>query len=1333
MNETTQQQKPASTQSIGTSGTTGKSATLADNRTGLPTQLKAGMESVSGMNLDHVRVHYNSPKPAQLNAHAYAQGNQIHLGAGQEKHLPHELGHVVQQAKGQVKPTAQFAGAKINDDPQLESEASTLGSQAVQAGSKAIQRAALPSSVKNTAHLNNQQPAQLSVVSDFTWSLLKNQLAPLGLNGILTFADTKTLEMLSHYDTFQTVVDSVTTFSNTLSLAVSIWERIPAPVRTGILFITGKALGYLPSQRAIEYSQNLLVDADHGGGSSYLLQAVNLLKIAIDAANHPVSSAFKFGQYIYTSWWNSGETAEKQTDKSTQPEPAADRKKDLAKLDLHIIWVNVKSVQLEKTEKDDQGATKKHGGLHAAFGLGYRLFSHQGSIGQTGGLVLILPWEGGAILESNESVRLVNQIVFGNNLFVVKQLDMTTLHLNNHGLEKLSFYLKEFSVGNNTASATNVKANYKKGSGLDFGGKLGVDFLGWQASAILNLLLDDKGEFKSGDITSFKESSGQFTVGKAGISKEEGFELEKAKWNLNKLTGLDLAAEIEQLKINQQITGKGKITGNNIPLLGDSIKLEKVDGSVEVQTDEWTAAANAIKLAINFAKVKAGGTFSLRYNSKERKTHLKLSGGYFNANYDGFSVNATELSYDHDEKKFDMKKASLTITALDVKGDINDVSISQHGVNFSSAVVSMKEQITLFEGFTLEQLRFIVGPNGSSLHLKSDVLLKRAKITGSAKALSIGFSGDGFEGSVASAEITTPIFGVDVTNASISKNGLHVDDATLKLNPERSSKDESSMQDYVPSFNMGLLDFLPIGPVAFKVTGVDLNKAGLKVQSFRPKLDAISLSAFGIHAGIDLEKQYGELGVKKNLSLAQIAAGMPLKVKVLFPIFPGLEAYGSLGADANLGVDVLLSGQGNKGEWSVGDHATFTGSVSVTAELGVNAGSELLFALGAGVFAKGEAKVAGDAKIKGAAKFNRKTRKFDAVKPFIIDYSFKPEAIASIGVVVKAKAFYFFEKKIFEYTAAEWRIGKYDLVGKIGSDADGMAPQKPQKLGLDGKPNPIDHKEIQGEEAKKMLESDTPIAGSGEARKKLLQQERGGVEKRLQKLQAEHLAARKKLDGIAQKYVQLIHKKDQYFQALIQKLNAEQANVKLEEFNRKYKVEALQEQFAELKYKDEETEKQIQEHLQTLAPLASINENHLETHGLKHSLDTVNHAKQQTDALNIENPDTFEAELDNANGGLEAEQQHNAVVLSKVSAVMGYNEFVKLTTTKHFIGIETTRKSIKPVDTALANFHHSQTAANLRKLLSQIKIYLGNSSSGRTPYVLLLETQAKEALKVLGD
>ncbi|MEL6537016.1 MAG: DUF4157 domain-containing protein [Bacteroidota bacterium] len=79
--------------------------THTQNSSGLPPQLKAGIESMSGLSMDDVTVHYNSDKPAQLQAHAYAQGTDIHLASGQEKHLPHEAWHVVQQKQGRVSAT----------------------------------------------------------------------------------------------------------------------------------------------------------------------------------------------------------------------------------------------------------------------------------------------------------------------------------------------------------------------------------------------------------------------------------------------------------------------------------------------------------------------------------------------------------------------------------------------------------------------------------------------------------------------------------------------------------------------------------------------------------------------------------------------------------------------------------------------------------------------------------------------------------------------------------------------------------------------------------------------------------------------------------------------------------------------------------------------------------------------------------------------------------------------------------------------------------------------------------------------------------------------------
>ena len=100
------------------------------NETALPDPLKAGIESLSGLSMDDVKVHYNSSKPAQVQALAYTKGTDIYVGPGQEKHLAHEAWHVVQQAQGRVQPTGQLKGMAVNDDIGLEQEASEMGDKA---------------------------------------------------------------------------------------------------------------------------------------------------------------------------------------------------------------------------------------------------------------------------------------------------------------------------------------------------------------------------------------------------------------------------------------------------------------------------------------------------------------------------------------------------------------------------------------------------------------------------------------------------------------------------------------------------------------------------------------------------------------------------------------------------------------------------------------------------------------------------------------------------------------------------------------------------------------------------------------------------------------------------------------------------------------------------------------------------------------------------------------------------------------------------------------------------------------------------------------------------
>lgn len=101
---------------------------------GLPPAQQAAAEDLSGLALDDVRVHYDSPEPARIRAFAYTRGADIFVAPGQRQHVPHETWHVVQQMRGRVPATGRLAvGAPVNDDTALEREADAMGAQIARA------------------------------------------------------------------------------------------------------------------------------------------------------------------------------------------------------------------------------------------------------------------------------------------------------------------------------------------------------------------------------------------------------------------------------------------------------------------------------------------------------------------------------------------------------------------------------------------------------------------------------------------------------------------------------------------------------------------------------------------------------------------------------------------------------------------------------------------------------------------------------------------------------------------------------------------------------------------------------------------------------------------------------------------------------------------------------------------------------------------------------------------------------------------------------------------------------------------------------------------------
>jgi hypothetical protein len=107
------------------------------NRTGLPDELKAEMETAFDSDFSDVRVQADSSRAGDVGALAYTQGSDIHVAPGQfqphaaqgKQLLGHELAHVVQQREGRVAPTGIVGGMPLNDDPVLEKEAEDMAAK----------------------------------------------------------------------------------------------------------------------------------------------------------------------------------------------------------------------------------------------------------------------------------------------------------------------------------------------------------------------------------------------------------------------------------------------------------------------------------------------------------------------------------------------------------------------------------------------------------------------------------------------------------------------------------------------------------------------------------------------------------------------------------------------------------------------------------------------------------------------------------------------------------------------------------------------------------------------------------------------------------------------------------------------------------------------------------------------------------------------------------------------------------------------------------------------------------------------------------------------------
>lgn len=104
------------------------------NRTGLPEAAKSGIELLSGISMDDVRVHYNSERAADLASRPRAECRHPCRTRPGAARLPRSLARCSAGSGAYHAHEADKRGAPVNEDESLEHDADVMGARAIGSG-----------------------------------------------------------------------------------------------------------------------------------------------------------------------------------------------------------------------------------------------------------------------------------------------------------------------------------------------------------------------------------------------------------------------------------------------------------------------------------------------------------------------------------------------------------------------------------------------------------------------------------------------------------------------------------------------------------------------------------------------------------------------------------------------------------------------------------------------------------------------------------------------------------------------------------------------------------------------------------------------------------------------------------------------------------------------------------------------------------------------------------------------------------------------------------------------------------------------------------------------
>lgn len=590
------------------------------NSTGLPGHLKKGIEQLSGIGMDEVKVHYNSSKPSELQALAYAKGTDIHLGPGQEKYLPHEAWHVVQQKQGRVQPTLQMKNDLINNDLHLEREADVMGERALQKMDS--HRTDIPSAGWSGAYgaggtvqlysgklviqpngfvaavISGEETGDMS--TDMLLKILRSQVRKLewedviiialkafdysvgkpAADGWISWAYSK----LSGEFISQVMAYASPVYTGLQGL-YRIFKLLPEPVQNLIVFAMGKGMRKFLAWMEPKLSPD---NAEWIIDTVFVSDPMASMTLLMEWFKGLTSSPASF---LFNKWRaspsSSGASSGAETVSSTGPvkEESPQPKMDtLFTMDTSILKMQLGKPKVQKGKKTKELQTASPGGLSVPFNFSIHLFDKD--LQAKSGNEVILPWNGGVYL----NIPLAQLTINGElaNVFKIGSVVVSNLVVTDKGLQSLGIAVKDISIANGTVEIASIGGQWSKEEGVAWEANGKVNALGREFPVGMGLVMDKNGKFSKADLSiaalgQFQIIDGVFFLDNPAFSGKvaKGGALDLAFSGTPKITIADLLFQTEQLKMeyNKAAGKKGefKISASSLSLKYGKLGLDVIN------------------------------------------------------------------------------------------------------------------------------------------------------------------------------------------------------------------------------------------------------------------------------------------------------------------------------------------------------------------------------------------------------------------------------------------------------------------------------------------------------------------------------------------------------------------------------------------------------------------------------------------------------------------------------------------------------------------------------------------------------------------------------------